>query len=332
MVSVAVWSAPRGGRPQRLHATSAETETALEEWVKSDPSLVRDGLVVVAQQLIFPTRERLDLLCVEGRSRWVVVELKRDRMAREVAAQALDYVSLLAAMPTHELASRLAPHLEAAPQGTRDLVADLLAGESDDNPRDIAAVVVGVTADEPLLRITAFLTEGYDVPISVVELQAFQSPSGDLLILREETGSNEPEGVVRAAPSASVEDRWMRVRTNAETRGFGDALTEFTTLVEGVGLYVRPYTRSVMITPPGQPWPIPRSSGLRRHRRHSPCRYPVRCRRVCGVLPRAHGRPGRCGPGATCGKGNTRPARRLRTRRGGSTRRLPGCPSVRLAG
>jgi hypothetical protein len=41
------------------------------------------------------------------------------------------------------------------------------------------------------------------------------------------------------------------VRTNAETRGFGDALSEFTTLAESVGLYVRPYTRSVMITPPG---------------------------------------------------------------------------------
>jgi hypothetical protein len=238
MVSVAVWSAPLGGRPQRLLATSAQTEAALEEWVRGDPSLVRDGLVVVAQQLIFPTRERLDLLCIEGRSRWVVVELKRDRMAREVASQALDYVSLLAAMSAQELTSRLSLHLEKAPQETRDLVADLLAGESEDNPRDIAAVVVGVTADEPLLRITAFLTERYDVPIAVVELQAFQSPSGDLLILREETGSNEPDGVAQAAPSASAEERWTRVRANAEALGFGDALAEFAALIGDAGLYV----------------------------------------------------------------------------------------------
>lgn len=252
MVSLAVWSAPTGGKPQRLTATPPDTEAALGSWVKADPTLVRDGLVVVAQQLIFSTRERLDLLCIEGRSRWLLVELKRDRMARDVAAQALDYVSLLAAMSADELAGRLASHLETAPRETRDLVADLLAGESDDNPRDISAVVVGTIADEPLLRITSFLTERYGVPISVVELQAFQSPSGDLLIVREETGAEESStsNVPGTSPS-SVEERWARVRTSAEQRGFGDSLIRFTSMAESAGLYVRPYSRSIMITPPG---------------------------------------------------------------------------------
>ena len=94
-----------------MSTTPPETEAALESWVKADPSLVRDGLIVVAQQLVFSGRERLDLLCIESRSRWLVVGLKRDRMAREVAAQALDYVSLLAQMPADDLAARLAPHL-----------------------------------------------------------------------------------------------------------------------------------------------------------------------------------------------------------------------------
>lgn len=82
-----------------MSVTPPESEAALESWVRADPGLVRDGLIVVAQQLVFSGRERLDLLCIESRSRWLVVELKRDRMAREVAAQALDYVSSLAAIP-----------------------------------------------------------------------------------------------------------------------------------------------------------------------------------------------------------------------------------------
>lgn len=250
MVSMAVWSAPDGGTPRRLPPSPPHSEAVLEEWVRADSSLVRDGLVVVAQQLVFSSRDRLDLLCIEGRSRWLIVELKRDRMAREVASQALDYVSLLKEMTVEELETRLSRHLVDAPQETRDLVADLLAGETDENPRDVAVVVVGISADEPLLRITSFLSEQYAVPISVVELQAFKSPSGDLIILREETGSDEGATSTLASPSASVEDRWARVRENAADRGFGEALAAFKSLVQQAGLYLRPYTRSAMITPP----------------------------------------------------------------------------------
>ena len=252
MVSVAVWSAPRDRTPRRLMATPPHTEAALEEWIRADPSLVRDGLVVVAQQLVFPTKERLDLLCVENRSRWLVVELKKDRMAREVTAQALDYVSLLGNMSTDDLTSRLEPHLQLLSEDNRVLVRELLASEDPENPREISAVVVGTSADEPLLRITRYLSEQYNVPLAVVELQAFQSPSGDLLIVREETGTDGTgEAGAESAPrGATEEERWARVQTYAEESGFGGALREFRRILQNTPVYLRPYTRSVMLAPP----------------------------------------------------------------------------------
>lgn len=251
MVSLALWSAPHKGTPHRLTASPPETEAELENWVRADPSLVRDGLIVVAQQLIFPSKERLDLLCIENRSRWLVVELKRDRLPREVAAQALDYVSLLAAMPREELQGRLEPHLANAPQDTKDLVGDLLEAESAESPRDVAAVVVGVVADEPLLRITRYLTDQYQVPISVIELKAFTSPSGDVLIVREETGNEaDPDTADAPKPPVSVDERWARVQTAATAVGFGSALESVRTILRDSPIYLRPYTRSVMLTPP----------------------------------------------------------------------------------
>lgn len=250
MVSVAVWSAAASSMPRRLTPAPLETEAALEEWVKADPALVRDGLVIVAQQLIFSTRERLDLLCIENRSRWLVVELKRDRLAREVAAQALDYVSLLAAMDAAELAARLGPHLAKVSEDTRELVQALIADESEDSPREVAAAIVGISADEPLLRITRFLTEQYDVPISVVELQSFRSPSGDLLILREETGGDvETQSSESGKPAVSLDERWARVSASADAAGCGPALEQVRRILEQAPVYLRPYARSVMIAP-----------------------------------------------------------------------------------
>ena len=316
MVSVAVWSAPRDGGPRRLIATSPHTEAALEEWVRADPALVRDGLVVVAQQFVFPTRERLDLLCIENRSRWLVVELKRDRMAREVAAQALDYVSLISDMSTEDLASRLDPHLQDAPDETKQLVTGLLESEEPESPREVSAVVVGTTADEPLLRITRYLSEHYDVPLAVVQLQGFLSPSGDLLIIREETGTDESTGTAtEQTPRAATEgERWARVQSYAEESGFGAALREAQEILKDVRVYLRPYTRSVMIAPLGNRTPLPRGDGLRgrktspRHRGHQ-----LRQRRPRRVLPQPQPRPDHQRPRPREDQGQPRPACRLLT-------------------
>ena len=87
LVDFALWSVDDTDLPRRLTRSVPDSETKLETWIEQRPELIRDGLVPVARQLIFPTRERLDLLCIESQSRWVIVELKRDRMAREVVAQ-----------------------------------------------------------------------------------------------------------------------------------------------------------------------------------------------------------------------------------------------------
>src|SRR5918998_1190140 len=64
----------------------------LEEWIASDPSIVRPGLRVIGRQV--STRSGpLDLLAIDRSGNLVVIELKRDRLPREALAQAVDYAS-----------------------------------------------------------------------------------------------------------------------------------------------------------------------------------------------------------------------------------------------
>ena len=251
MANVRAWSVSGEAAPQPLKRLAPSTEALFESWLRLDTSLVRDGLVLVAQQFVFPTKERLDLLCIENRSRWLVIELKRNQVPRAAVAQALDYVSQLSEMPVDELRQRLEPHLgKSTDEEMKSLVEQLLSSESDDSPRDVAAVVVGVAADEALLRITNFLTRRHEVPVSVVELQTFVSPSGDQILLREETGTDDGADTATAKQAASLDERWTRVHAAADSIGFGDSLTSLRASVEAAGLFPRPYTRSVMIAPP----------------------------------------------------------------------------------
>ena len=257
-VDFALWSVAGTAAPRRLTRSAPDSETNLETWIEQRPELIRDGLLVVARQVIFPTRERLDLLCIENQSRWVIVELKRDRMAREVVAQALDYVSLLQQMSASDLRERLTPHLEKLPVPDRELALNLLESETDDSDREVAVILAGVTADAALLRITEMLNRSYSVPISVIELRAFETPGGDLLLAREETGNSDTssESTPHKRPSQEQgvpeSDRWTRVMQEADKYGMADALRSVRTAIEDAGLYARPYTRSVMITPPQQ--------------------------------------------------------------------------------
>ena len=235
-----------------------DSETKLETWIEQRPELIRDGLLVVARQLVFPTRERLDLLCIENQSRWVIVELKRDRMAREVVAQALDYVSLLQQMSAGELRDRLMPHLQKLRAPDRELALSLLDSEADDADREVGVILAGVTADPARLRITEMLDRSYSVPVSVVELRAFQTPAGEVLLAREETGDGATAPAATSpgrstnATRTSDSDRWARVEQEAEKYGMDGALRSVRTAIEDAGLYPRPYTRSVMVAPPQQ--------------------------------------------------------------------------------
>lgn len=73
----------------------SHVEAELENWIKGNPDILGDRLLIIDQQRDIPGVGRLDLLAVDESGKFVVIELKRDRTSREAVAQALDYASWL---------------------------------------------------------------------------------------------------------------------------------------------------------------------------------------------------------------------------------------------
>ena len=64
----------------------------LEQWIKSNPEILGDDIVVIGEQV--PTSSGpLDFLGIDTSGNTVIVELKRDKLPREALAQAIDYAS-----------------------------------------------------------------------------------------------------------------------------------------------------------------------------------------------------------------------------------------------
>ena len=126
---IGVWTVD-GGRPVRLLPGGVELERNLEDWIEAAPSLLADGLRIVGRQIHLDGGP-LDLLGVDSQERWVVVELKRDRLHRETLTQALDYASSIATLPAGELREKLAPQLVDTP-AMAALIDRTLDGEGQD--------------------------------------------------------------------------------------------------------------------------------------------------------------------------------------------------------
>lgn len=83
-LQVGIWAVSDGG-PTKATRSRLSLEFDLEEWIAADTALLADGLKLVGRQIHLDAGF-LDLLCIDVRGAWVVVELKRDQLHRDAVA------------------------------------------------------------------------------------------------------------------------------------------------------------------------------------------------------------------------------------------------------
>jgi len=64
----------------------------LEKWIKSNPTILGGNISIIGEQVTTKSGF-IDFLGIDKLGNLIVIELKRDRLPREVVAQAIDYAS-----------------------------------------------------------------------------------------------------------------------------------------------------------------------------------------------------------------------------------------------
>lgn len=164
----------------------------LEAWIASEPSILGADIVLIGRQV--PTQSGpMDLLGVDRSGNTVIVELKRDRLPREVLAQAIDYASDVATWTVERLS-------EESAKFTGKSLDDLLADTFDDidlstlNLNEAQRILlVGFGAEGSLERMVDWLSARYDVAINAIVLQYARTAGGDELLIKTAIVSEEEE-------------------------------------------------------------------------------------------------------------------------------------------
>ena len=251
MSGIGLWNIADGA-PTRLKGGEVGLERHLEEWIERDPDLLERGLVVVARQLWLEGGP-LDLLALDPQGRWVLIEIKREWLRREVIAQAIDYASCLEQLDAATLRQHCDAYLISKGSSTLDTLLKERGHTLDDDSEELELIVylVGTGIDAGLERMVAYLGNKAQLPIRVVTFSVFKDANEQLLLARE---IHEQGGLQSTASPQQRESKpalsTEKLLVMAETNGIGEIMRTLYAGATEAGLYPRRYSRSFMFTPP----------------------------------------------------------------------------------
>ena len=187
-----------------------DLESRLETWLDNDISILADALLVIGRQVITDYGGKLDLLCIDRNGDLVIVELKKDKTAREVIAQALDYASWVKDL-SNERVREIANAYLLTKNGS-NLENAFCEKFSSEFPDILNAqhniIIVAAQIDSSSERIIKYLSETYGVRINVATFQYFCDSSGRELLARKLLMEAEiqPVNISKRNPNLTMEE------------------------------------------------------------------------------------------------------------------------------
>lgn len=154
-----------GEEPRPLTASVLPSEKDLHAFLKRDPSLLGERLLVIGSEVTTPYGSRLDLLAIDVDGNLHLLELKRDKTPREVVAQILDYGSWASTLSRDEILDRAAKHLDQPFEAAFEDVFGI--APPDELNGDLSLTIVAAELDSSSERIVGYL-RGFGVPVNAV--------------------------------------------------------------------------------------------------------------------------------------------------------------------
>lgn len=234
--------------PRRLQSTVVGAERDLEDWIARDPELLEQGLAIVGRQLRLEAGP-LDLLALDPQGRWVLIEIKKERLRRDAVAQALDYASCLCHLDSGWLREKCGAYLRTS--GATQTLDQLLEerGQSlDDRPteREVVIYLVGTGVDPGLDRMVGYLSERSDISLRVLTFLAYRDDAGGVVLAREIHERSADAAQSSGRTTWPIDD----VLRMADENGVGEVVQTLFRVASDLGLQPRPNVKSIMFAPP----------------------------------------------------------------------------------
>ena len=234
MQQVRLWEVISNQELREISGTSIDFESRLEAWLESEISLLDPDLLVIGKQVRTNFGGAIDLLCLDREGGTVVIELKKGRTPREVAAQALDYASWVEDLSYDNLTGIAEEYLgdpDALDRAFQERFDVELPEELNLSHRSL---IVAEEMDASTERIVRYLSDR-NVPINMAAVHHF-SDNGDRELLAR-VYLIEPEEAEAKSRSTSKRRAYRtlsELHAMADENGIGDLYGQIRNGLRGI--------------------------------------------------------------------------------------------------
>jgi hypothetical protein len=173
---VRLWQIREGDKLQPCPRSRLDLEQRLEKWLTQDIGILAPNLLVIGRQVETDYGGYIDLLCLDDAGDLVVIELKRHRTPREIAAQVLDYAAWVKDLGRERITAIAQGFLGAnvtLEQAFENRFGSPLPDSLNSEQR---MLIVGSETDLASERIIRYLSETFGVGINAATFSYFKTP------------------------------------------------------------------------------------------------------------------------------------------------------------
>jgi len=175
---IRIWKIENSDNLREIPESKLDFEKRLEKWLLQDIGIIFDDLLIIGSQIVTSDNGKIDILCMDSAGDLVIVELKKNKAAREVIAQVLDYASWVKDLSKDDIDEIF----EKFTKGEK-IIEDSFKEKFDvDLPETINShhkmIVVASEIDSASDRILNYLSDEHKVDINAVTFDYFKDENG----------------------------------------------------------------------------------------------------------------------------------------------------------
>ncbi len=166
-----------------LAGSGKKEKEDLEQWIKSNSSVLGDDIAIIGEQIQTATGF-IDFLGIDSNGNTVIVELKRDKLPREILSQVIDYASDVADWELEKFREICKSYTN---QTFEDYFQQKFEGISIEDlviNQAQRLLLVGFGVDSSLGRMVEWLSDKYSLGINAIVLKYIKTPKGEEILSR----------------------------------------------------------------------------------------------------------------------------------------------------
>ena len=159
----------------------------IEIWVKNNPFILKEDLLIISEQIILPSGRQPDLIALDREGNLVIIELKRDDSGREVYWQTITYAAQFSEYSYIDIVEMYEDYRdknEIEGSSCQELIEDFIEVEVENLNQKQRLIMASKEFHQDVLKASLWLLD-YGIDLKVVKLTPYQYDD-DLMLLDSE--------------------------------------------------------------------------------------------------------------------------------------------------